>query len=172
MCALRPEGHRGDLRRLRGVAVNRRELLRGIGAGHDLKIGPGSTGLDEEVAELVWALNRLPGIETSESCCGHGTEPFNIWFRCTDFLARGLLTIARLTCPRYGGGPAIRVELYHGDIPEEQVSFLLEGGVGDPTYAEADRLAARVNAHVDGTCEHYNILLELSHDEKAPNPQR
>lgn len=35
---------------------------------------------DPEVVPLCDALNSIPGIQTLESCCGHGTQPFKIWF--------------------------------------------------------------------------------------------
>jgi hypothetical protein len=86
--------------------------------------------IDKPCVALSTAMNQLPGIQTTESCCGHGTEPYRIWFRVTDFAARGLLTLARCTCPRYYDSP-FKILLNHGDTPEGQVSFLLEGPVGD-----------------------------------------
>lgn len=38
--------------------------------------------MDPECVDLCDALNLLPGIKTSESCCGHGEYPFRIWFLC------------------------------------------------------------------------------------------
>lgn len=40
--------------------------------------------MDPECIELCDALNGLPGIRTIESCCGHGKEPFRVFF-----IARG-----------------------------------------------------------------------------------
>jgi len=87
-------------------------------------------GMDKPCLALCAAMNQLPGIQTTESCCGHGTEPFRIWFRVTDFTTRGFLTLARCTCTRYYDSP-FKILLDHGDTPESQVSFLLEGPVGD-----------------------------------------
>jgi len=39
-------------------------------------------GLDPECATLVDALNGLPGVRTTESCCGHGKAPFVMFFHC------------------------------------------------------------------------------------------
>jgi hypothetical protein len=36
--------------------------------------------MDSECVPLCDALNNLPGIETFESCCGHGKSPFMIFF--------------------------------------------------------------------------------------------
>jgi len=37
--------------------------------------------IDEDALPLVLALNKLPGIRTYESCCGHGMERFLVWLR-------------------------------------------------------------------------------------------
>lgn len=31
---------------------------------------------------IYYLLNRLPDVETFESCSGHGKEPFSMWFFC------------------------------------------------------------------------------------------
>lgn len=36
--------------------------------------------MDSEVRMLVLAMNKLPGIQTFESCWGHGRDQFRIWF--------------------------------------------------------------------------------------------
>jgi len=36
--------------------------------------------LDSECANLVNAVNRIPGLHTYASCCGHGEHTFKIWF--------------------------------------------------------------------------------------------
>ena len=36
--------------------------------------------MDKEVIDLCKALNKLPGISTVESCCGHEKHPFRIFF--------------------------------------------------------------------------------------------
>lgn len=123
-----------------------------------LKIGPGSTGLDEEVAELVWAMNKLPGIETTNSCCGHGRRPFLIWFIVTDFNARGLLVLSRLLSHNYyGHWRFFKVHLDHRDV-EPQVCFYLEGDSTETTFAAANELAAAINEIVDDKEPYYNIL--------------
>jgi hypothetical protein len=40
--------------------------------------------LDKECLDLCVALNRLDGIRTTSSCCGHGKDPYMIWFRAKD----------------------------------------------------------------------------------------
>jgi hypothetical protein len=36
--------------------------------------------MDPECVALCDAINQIPGIETVESCCGHGEETFKVWF--------------------------------------------------------------------------------------------
>lgn len=47
--------------------------------------------MDVECIDLCNALNRLPGLETFESCCGHGNHPYHVFFKCTN-----IETISRL----------------------------------------------------------------------------
>ena len=47
--------------------------------------------IDEQCIPLFYTLNSLPGLRTFESCCGHGKEPFSMWFRCDN-----INTISRL----------------------------------------------------------------------------
>ncbi len=82
--------------------------------------------LDPECLELCKALNSLAGIETFESCCGHGKYPFWIWFTWRP-PANGMVVLARALCDRYYGFAGWRIVLNHTDLPESQVCFLLEG---------------------------------------------
>jgi len=40
--------------------------------------------IDKECEALCDAINRMDGIRTVESCCGHGDHPFMIWIGFTD----------------------------------------------------------------------------------------
>lgn len=40
--------------------------------------------MDKECAALCYAINRIPGIKTVESCCGHGERNFKVWFEVSD----------------------------------------------------------------------------------------
>jgi hypothetical protein len=35
--------------------------------------------IDPECLALCDAINEIPGIETRESCCGHGENEFHVW---------------------------------------------------------------------------------------------
>jgi len=36
--------------------------------------------IDSEIRDLVIALNTIPALKTTCSCCGHDKEPIRIWF--------------------------------------------------------------------------------------------
>ena len=38
--------------------------------------------IDDGCVLLCTAINSIPCLHTYESCCGHGIEPFHIWFLC------------------------------------------------------------------------------------------
>lgn len=50
--------------------------------------------MDEECIAFCDALNELPGVETFESCCGHCKRPYNIFFKCKDFVSLAILARA------------------------------------------------------------------------------
>lgn len=40
--------------------------------------------VDCECVSICNTLNRLPDVETFESCSGHGEHPFSVWFKCAN----------------------------------------------------------------------------------------
>lgn len=50
--------------------------------------------MDPECVALCDVLNTLPGIRTFESCCGHGEDPFRVFF-WADGMVSLLLPIVR-----------------------------------------------------------------------------
>lgn len=83
--------------------------------------------MDPECVALCVEMNRLSGIQTTESCCGHGVAPFQIWFTASRI--DDLAPIATLTDGRMGGLDdwTIKVECHDYD---GQPRFVLEGPVG------------------------------------------
>ena len=59
-------------------------------------------GLDKECESLVEILNEIDGVATIESCCGHLTAPFRIYFISNSFRAVGILH--RCVDRRYSDG--------------------------------------------------------------------
>ena len=37
--------------------------------------------MDQECVVLCDAINRIPGLRTIESCCGHGMHPYRIFYK-------------------------------------------------------------------------------------------
>jgi len=59
--------------------------------------------MDPLCIPLCDALNSCSGIKTVESCCGHGNEPYRIWFKCLGIDSYGLSVITRAVDSRYSG---------------------------------------------------------------------
>jgi hypothetical protein len=98
--------------------------------------------MDPECIPICDALNLLPGIETISSCCGHGFQPFRIYF-VAEVLGdlKPILTVIdesetwRLRCSMTTGN----MEIY----------FILESANGwIDAYAAANGLAEQLSAEV------------------------
>lgn len=119
--------------------------------------------LDPEVRELCIALNSLEGIQTTNSCCGHGVRPLRIWFD-VDFrrYPEGLRQLSRFLCNRYHNyavphAEPMRVGLHHSDT-NPFLGFMLEGGTGDSAYQAGQELAAVIKANVEDRVPYYNVI--------------
>jgi len=100
-------------------------------------------GMDPECTELCKAINDLlPGLQTVESCCGHGKLPFRIWFTVSTIKAlREELPILLYWCDscHIGFDWPCFVETDCGMSPP---MFRLESYmVGDQAYLEAGKIA-------------------------------
>ena len=87
--------------------------------------------LDKEVVPLVDAMNAMKGIVTVESCCGHGKDPFYIWF-----YAESVDTVRPLfefVSTRRGWR-----------IIFQDYIFCLKGPKGERAYRESEQLAAAI----------------------------
>ena len=112
--------------------------------------------LDPACRSLFVAMNQLPGIITSNSCCGHGKSSFHMWFSM-DTNQIGAHVMSRCLSGRYynyfpgeqRADPCWRA--YLGDT-DTGICFLLEGKPmpeDDDTYEPAEKLAANIMVHVD-----------------------
>ena len=71
--------------------------------------------MDTECIPLCNALNCLPGVDTISSCCGHGIDPFSIYFKCDSKLS--LRFLGRCIDRRYWQyGANWRIELDNSDV--------------------------------------------------------
>lgn len=94
--------------------------------------------VDPECRPLCEAMNRIPGIETFESCCGHGCKNFNIYF-VADSLA-ALHALARIMHDR-----ATRWHIIARHASGSAgLYFTLYGPVG--AFDEANKIAVNIDA--------------------------
>jgi hypothetical protein len=82
--------------------------------------------LDPECLKLCVALNKLPGITTEGSCCGHGNYPYRIYFRA-NLSYWGINLLLRRIDKRYGAPGSWSVKMVETDLPEDPYCFILEG---------------------------------------------
>jgi len=109
--------------------------------------------MDREVIPLCNAMNSLPGIETFESCCGHGRHPAIIFFTVEN-TKTGLFFLTRCTDYRYwehGHQWSITVSIadfMEGiDLP---VYYLLSSiAMGNPACEQMDSLVENMNHHLN-----------------------
>jgi len=122
--------------------------------------------MDKEVIDLCDVMNSLPGIETSESCFGHGCDSFRIWFKVKE-TDEGLFFLTRCVDHRYWKyGYLWNIDLYVGDMFDGNylpISYCLNSGpiVGEDAYEQSKFLIDNMNYHlnIDKFKEYYKINL-------------
>lgn len=92
--------------------------------------------MDIECIPLCDAINKLPGLQTIDSCCGHNKKPFNIWFVAEDLKCLPALLYWFDSCHCGFGGWRILVTT---DCAMSPVHFNIEGNIGE--YDEANIIA-------------------------------
>ena len=99
--------------------------------------------IDKECVNLCRAMNKLPGISTIESCCGHGKHQYHIWFEATnlDVLPELLYWFDSCHCGYYGWNIQAKT-----DCAMSPVVFFVEGPTG--AYEEAEKIAELINKYV------------------------
>ena len=100
--------------------------------------------IDKECILLCDAMNKISGIMTLESCCGHKKTNFRIWFSVTnlDNLPQLLYWFDGCHCGFYGW----RV-LVSTDCGMSPVKFKVEGPKGG--YEEANKIAELIIEDVE-----------------------
>lgn len=100
--------------------------------------------MDKECINLCRALNRLEGITTIDSCCGHGKHNYHIFFiaKNLEYLPPLLYYFDSCHCG-FGGWRVIAKT----DCGMSPVYFMIEGPSGG--YSEADHIAELINAWID-----------------------
>lgn len=79
--------------------------------------------MDKECIPLCDAINSIPGLETTESCCGHHEDHFRIWFKVLKF--RNLYVLVRNIDIRYGAPSGWTCEIQDTDLPEDPLIFIV-----------------------------------------------
>lgn len=100
--------------------------------------------LDPQCRSLVDAMNRIPGLWTTESCCGHDKNFFRVFFDVI-WSAQGRVALTAVTFSArpdiagYQGLGAWTVEAYANSNP---VSFVLEStDKGKAAYGQSLKIA-------------------------------
>lgn len=98
--------------------------------------------MDKEVIPLCDALNKLHGISTVESCCGHGKHPFRIFFiaETLDNLPPVAYFLDSWHSGQYGWSLIVTT-----DCSMRPVSFMIEGPQGKQGYEGAKNIAKDIN---------------------------
>ncbi len=109
--------------------------------------------MDKECIELCNIINSLPGLETTESCCGHGKGPYMIFFK-VKISKVGLFVLTRSIDKRYWEfGHIWNISLYVGDCfinKRLPIKYILSSNksVGEKAYKEANSLVQNIKDHI------------------------
>ena len=142
--------------------------------------------MDPEVVTLCKALNALPGVVTTESCCGHGKDTFKIWFQVDatpvsvdhkNACMQGLFFLTRCIDNRYFEfGPDWSISLSVGDTFESKgiypTQFMLEcHSKGREAYGLANNLYKNMIHHLNhpNFKEIFDIDLSLFECKRSDN---
>lgn len=117
--------------------------------------------MDKECVRLCDAINAIPGLETVESCCGHGKDKFRIWFYAHRLDILPILLYFTMPC-HVGFRWHCTVQTDCGMSP---VVFRLESEAkGDVAYRQADRIADEVEVHLAQNPSAFHLTEENQHD--------
>ena len=99
--------------------------------------------IDEESILLCNAMNCFPGIQTIESCCGHGKDCFRIWFVIEDLDDLPPLLYFFDGCHTGVYGWNIKVNT---DCSMNPVTFFVESSTtGEESYEESITIAKEMH---------------------------
>ena len=118
--------------------------------------------MDENCIPLCDAITALSGVRTTESCDGHGKEPFQLFLQVDTKIhpAVGLFFLTRCVDRRYWQyGNLWKLELYVGDMFIDKklpIGYYLHSGnvKGEEAYRQAQSLVDNMNHHLN----HMNFL--------------
>jgi len=102
--------------------------------------------MDPECVKLCRAINKIPGLQTTESCCGHGKDKFMIWFEVKSLKKLPILLYYLVPC-HVSFRWICRVRT---DCAMSPVLFVLESeDKGKEAYRQANVIANKILAYLD-----------------------
>jgi hypothetical protein len=108
--------------------------------------------MDPECVKLCAAINKIPGLQTVESCCGHGKDEFKIWFvtKGKGYVGlRNLPTLLYYLVPCHVG--FLWICRVRTDCAMSPVLFVLESeDKGKEAYRQANVIADKILNYLDG----------------------
>ncbi len=95
-------------------------------------------GMDQECQELADAMNEVPGITTTSSCCGHGKRPYRMWFdtHSLEALPDLLYWFDGCHCGYYSW-----IVKVYTDCSKCPAKFYIEGPTGEEAYEQSKGIA-------------------------------
>jgi hypothetical protein len=106
--------------------------------------------MDTECIKICNYFNSLPGVKTSNSCCGHGSKTFSVFFECTDW--RSLAFLGRCIDQRYFKyGNDIEICLSNSDVNNNFAVFELHtiSSMGDVAFEKISSLCKNMIVHLN-----------------------
>ena len=100
--------------------------------------------MDLECIGLCNAINEIQGLRTFESCCGHGAEPYRIWFWAKDIESLAPLLYYIDIWHTSFDGWSVKTNT---DCSMKRPTFYIEGPVG--AYEEAEQIAKSILAFLE-----------------------
>jgi len=101
--------------------------------------------MDKECVVLCDAINRIPGLRTIESCCGHGHHNFTVYFKVTTLEHLPILLYYISAC-HVGFTWDCRV---YTDCGMNPVYFMIESrSFGENAYNESSVIAQKINKYM------------------------
>lgn len=97
--------------------------------------------MDTECVALCRAINKIEGIQTIESCCGHGEHPYRVFFKADSLADLPFICFWLDRC--HTGIAGWQVTVYT-DCAMQPVTFLVEGTTGERSYRESESLAQMI----------------------------
>jgi len=116
--------------------------------------------LDPELQDLCDAINCIPGVDTKESCAGHGKDPLGIILRVEDPV--GIFFLSRCKSRRYWKH-GHEWKLYIEDVSDRrpEATYIIESkAVGEEAYQQAHSLVMNIVHHLN----HKNFIKRFDID--------